>query len=141
MTAQQLLIDEPAAADVSHTEPDIGHVIAAPVEPNPLLLIEKAVERGMDPAQLKALVELHEAWRAARAAEAFAFAMNAVQADMPVVVRDAINSKTESRYVRLETLTHRVKPLYTAHGFALSFSYAECHRERWKRLVGLIRPF
>lgn len=135
MTQQLLMDDSPAAEDLSHVTPDVPHQVPATVEMNPLMLLERAVDRGMEPAQLKALVDLHEQWRAARAKEAFAAAMNAVQAQMPTVVRDATNSKTESRYVRLETLTHQVKPIYTAHGFALSFSEAECPREGWKRIV------
>ena len=135
MTTGSLIIEQ--AADVSHTLPDIPrpHVDAM----NPLILLERAVEKGMDPAQLKALVDLHEGWRAARAKESFAFAMNAVQAEMPCIVRDAQNTQTNSRYVRMETVTHKGKEIYTRHGFSLSFSEDESGIEKFKRIVCLVR--
>lgn len=125
MSAQSLIVDEPA---------ELRH------EPmNPLMLIERAVDKGMDPAQLKALVDLHEQWKAARAKEAFAADMNAVQSEMPCIVRDAQNTQTKSNYIRLETLTHKAKPIYTAHGFSLSFSETESTRPNWHRITCTIR--
>lgn len=125
------------AADVSHEELDLP---ATPVEPvNALTLLARAVERGMDPSQLKALVDLHEQMKAARAKEAFNLAMNAVQTEMPVIVRDAQNSHTQSSYIRLETLTHRAKPIYVAHGFSLSFSEQEAKAPNLRRHTCHIR--
>jgi hypothetical protein len=89
----------------------------------------------MSPEQLKALVDLHEQWRAARAKEAFAAALNACQAEMPVIVRDAENSHTRSRYARLDGITHKAKPIYTAHGFALCFSEDDSKTPGFKRIV------
>jgi len=106
---------------------------------NPLLLLERAVEKGMDPAQLKALVDLHEQWRAARAAEAFAESMNACQSEMPIVVRDALNQKTESKFARLETVQQIAKPVYTRHGFALSFAEEDSNTQGFKRTICDVR--
>lgn len=119
------------------TEPDDGTVAVAEraEATNPLMLLQQAVDRGMSPEQLKQLVDLNEQWRAARAREAFNAAMNAVQIEMPCIVRDAQNSQTKSTYVRLETVNHQAKPIYTRHGFALSFSEDKADRENWKRTV------
>lgn len=106
---------------------------------NPLLLLQAAVERGMDPGQLKALVDLHESWRAARAKEAFGTAMNACQAEIPTIVRDAENTQTRSRYARQETIIHQIKPIYVNHGFSLSFSEDDAAQPTMKRHVCLIR--
>jgi hypothetical protein len=106
---------------------------------DPFALLVQAVDKGMDPAQLKALIDLQEQWRAARAKEAFAVAMNAVQAEMPCIVRDSQNSQTKSSYVRLETITHQAKPIYTQHGFSLSFSEEDSKTPNWHRIVCLIR--
>lgn len=107
--------------------------------PDPLMLLQQAVERGMSTDQLKALVDLQEQWRAARAREAFNAAMNAVQIEMPCIVRDGHNKQTSSTYVKLETVTHQAKPIYTRNGFALSFSEDKADRENWKRIVCDIR--
>lgn len=106
---------------------------------NPMSLLAQAVANGMDAGQLKSLVDLQEQYRAARAKEAFAVAMNAVQSQMPCIVRDAENSQTNSRYVRLETITHQAKHIYSAHGFSLSFSEEDCPIERFKRIVCHVR--
>lgn len=130
----ELLIDE--------TESQAPTRAIATVQPeplNPLMLMQQAIDRGVDPAALKQLVDLQEQWRAARAKEAFSAAMNAVQIEMPCVVRDATNSKTNTPYIRLETLTHRAKPIYTAHGFSLSFSETESRRENWHRVTCTVR--
>jgi hypothetical protein len=58
---------------------------------------------------------------------------------MPCIVRDAENEQTKSRYVKLETITHRAKEIYTGHGFSLSFSEAESSIEKFKRIVCLVR--
>lgn len=132
-----LVIDQ-QAADVSHVEPDERRQVA--VRPtDPFALLVQAVDKGMDPAQLKALVDLQEQWRAARAKEAFAAAMNLVQAEMPCIVRDASNSQTKSTYVKLETIMHGAKPVYIKHGFSLSFSEDQSDKPNNKRIVCLVR--
>lgn len=102
---------------------------------NPLMLIERAIERGIAPDQLKSLVDLQEQWAAAQAKSAYARAMTDAQSEMPVVVRDAENEHTRSRYARLETVTRLAKPVYTKHGFALSFSESESPKPTMKRIV------
>lgn len=129
---QQLILDEERGEDTATlVESQPPQAIAV----NPLTLLQAAVDKGMSPEQLRSLVDLHEQWRAARAREAFAAALNACQAELPTIVRDAENTQTHSRYVRLETITHRAKPIYTSHGFALSFSEDDSTKEGFKRIV------
>lgn len=124
-----MIDDEPTRA-IATTQPE-------PL--NPLMLMQQAIDRGVDPAALKQLVDLQEQWRSARAKEAFAVAMNAVQIEMPCIVRDAENKHTQSRYVLLETLIHQVRPVYTKHGFSLSFSEGESKIGGWHRHICLVR--
>lgn len=109
------------------------------VATNPLMLLEKAVERGMDPAQLKALVDLHEQWQASRAREAFNSAMKECQAELPLIVKDAENSQTKSRYAKMEYIQVIAKPVITKHGFALSFAEEDCPTPEWKRTICDVR--
>lgn len=49
-------------------------------------------------------------------------AMSQAQGEMQPVVRDATNSQTNSKYARLETIDVAIRPIYTRHGFLLSFN-------------------
>lgn len=129
MTETQELIDEPTRVPALREEPAT----------NPMALLAVAVERGLSPEQLTALTDLHERWQVTRAKQAFHDAMNAAQAAMPCIVRDAQNTQTGSSYVRLETVMHRAKPIILEHGFSLSFSEAQCDKGDWKRTVCTVR--
>ena len=115
--------------------------VAAPARETmtPLALIERAVERGLDPEQLKALVMLQEHWHANRAREEFAAAMNACQQELPLIVKDANNSQTKSAYVRMETVQHIAKPIISKHGFSLSFGEADSPVPEMKRTICDVR--
>ncbi len=78
-------------------------------------------DQGVDVAKLEVLLRM---WRDIAADDAklqFNRAMSAVQAEMLPVLRDAINEQTRSKYARLETIDGQMRPIYTRHGFALSF--------------------
>lgn len=66
-------------------------------------------------------------------------AMNRVQADLPSVARDARNEQTHSNYATLDAISRAIKPIYTAHGFSTSFRQAECVREDYIRIAGVLR--
>jgi hypothetical protein len=53
--------------------------------------------------------------------EAFNAAMSAAQHEMPAVIRDRTNEHTRSRYATLEAIAAAIAPVYTKHGFSLSF--------------------
>jgi hypothetical protein len=52
----------------------------------------------------------------------FATAMSAVQAEVVRVAPDLVNKQTSSKYASYAALDHVVRPVYTKHGFSLSFS-------------------
>lgn len=87
---------------------------------NPLVLIDKMIEKGVDADTLGKMMDLAERWKSNQAREAYAFAMNACQAEMPTVVRDKEGDK-KKKYAPLETVNFTIKPTYTKHGFSLSF--------------------
>lgn len=92
-----------------------------PASVNPLALIQTAIDKGVDAEQLSKLMDLQERFERNQAERAFAYAMNRCQKSMPVVVKDAVNSHTQSRYARLETINDAIKPIYTEEGFSVSF--------------------
>ncbi len=95
---------------------------------NPLAILQSALERGTDPAKLEKLMDLAARWKSERAAEQFAGAMNEAQAVMPCIVKDKENTFTKKRYASLENVNTIIRPIYTRHGFSLTFGTEESKR-------------
>jgi hypothetical protein len=106
---------------------------------NPFPLLDKMIERGTDPVALGQMMALAERWREARAKEEFAVAMRTCQEEMPVVVKDAQNKHTNSRYARLEEVNKVIKPAYTKHGFSVSFGELQDAPEGMVRILADVR--
>jgi hypothetical protein len=103
---------------------------------NPMMLLDKALDKGLQVEQLGKLIDMAEAWRRSRAQEAWQRAMTRVQAEVPVILKDADNQQTQSRYARLDTINKKIVPVYTTHGFSLSFSEDDSPRgASWTRIV------
>jgi hypothetical protein len=86
----------------------------------PMQLMRKAVEAGnLD--LVERLIALQERVEASAALKAFSDAMCAAQAEMRRVSRDAANPQTKSRYASFEALDRALRPIYSRHGFSLSF--------------------
>jgi hypothetical protein len=71
--------------------------------------------------KLKALLDMQREVVADAATLQFNRAMSAVQAEMQPVLHDATNEQTRSKYSRLETIDALMRPIYSRHGFSLSF--------------------
>jgi hypothetical protein len=98
--------------------------VAAPILADSLL---NFVARAMaDPSinvdKLEVLLRMQRDIVANDARLQFNRAMSAAQAEMQPIVRDASNDQTKSRYARLETIDAAIRPIYTRHGFCLSFN-------------------
>jgi hypothetical protein len=86
---------------------------------NPFLLLERAMEKGVDADQLGKLVALHQDWEARRARVEYASAMQTCQSLMPSVLRT--KQGENNKYAPLEEVHSVIKPVYLANGFSLSF--------------------
>lgn len=75
----------------------------------------------IDPERLSKLLDFQERIEAKKAEVAYNKAMSACQAEIGPIVRDAENTQQHSMYARLETIDQRARPIYTRHGFALSY--------------------
>lgn len=91
-------------------------------DPNPLSLIQQALTQGVDPETLRQFMELQKTWNSDQALKAFNMAMNACESEMPAVVREKENGGTNKKYAPLEAVASVIKPVYTKHGFSLSFT-------------------
>jgi hypothetical protein len=89
-------------------------------------VIERAArDQSVDIDKLERLMSMHERMIARQAEQAFNAAMAAAQSEMRPVVADATNPQTRSRYASYAALDHALRPIYTRHGFALSFNTAD----------------
>jgi hypothetical protein len=71
--------------------------------------------------KMKALLDMQREIRDDMAQQAFFICMNECQGELPTVVRKAENTHTKSKYAKLEAIDRAVRPVYTKHGFSLSF--------------------
>lgn len=97
-----------------------------PSATNMLAMIERAAGNpAIDVDKMERLLALHERIVARQAETAFNIALAEAQNEMPRIQRDAKNPSTNSLYARLESLNKEAVPIYTKHGFSLSFGTAE----------------
>lgn len=92
-------------------------------------LIQVISKAASDPAvdvdKLERLMAMHERITAREAEKAFNVAMTACQLEIKQVAPDADNPQTRSKYATYAKLDSVLRPVYTKHGFALSFDEGE----------------
>ena len=84
------------------------------------------------------LMALREKGEAKTAEAIFHGAMADAQAEMRPVAKDADNPQTRSRYASYEQLDRAVRPIYTKHGFGLSFDTGDCSIQDWIRVLCVV---
>lgn len=102
---------------------------------NPMQLIDKALSSGIDENRLGKLMELAKEWSAEQALRAYNQAMNACQLEMKAVLKARENKATNSKYAALEDIDDAIKPIYTMHGFSLSYGSGESKLEKHVRII------
>lgn len=85
----------------------------------------RAIESGNGIDQLERLMTLQLQWDANEARKVYDAAMAECQAAMPRVYKDKYNEQTKSWYASLESVAKAAQPIYTQHGFSLSFNTGE----------------
>jgi len=106
--------------------------------PTALSVINRAVELKMSSAELKELVALYNDMEDRRARAAFQQSMVLCQQEMPTVVRDRQNPKTQSYFASLDRINVLSHPIYTKHGFYITFREEPALKEGWIRTVAEI---
>ena len=119
MSTETRLADDEQAENIER------QTVRALAPTDPLSLLQTLIDKGADPDKLGKMIDLAERWQAQVAKAAFAQAMNACQKEMPVITKDASNNHNQSLYVRLESLQSQIVPVYTKHGFSVSWSQGE----------------
>jgi len=100
----------------------------------PMSLMQMALETGKA-EQLQILQEMYFKDKARKAEEEFNLAMNAVQAEIGRVKPNLLNPQTKSRYASYDKLDAELRPIYTRHGFSLSFSEEDSSKPNHVRVI------
>lgn len=88
-----------------------------------LALIERmARDPAVDPAKVKEFLTMRRDAEREANERAFNDALAAAQAEMEPIAADARNPETNSKYASYAQLDRAIRPLYTRHGFALTFT-------------------
>lgn len=114
-----------AAEVVPVPAPQTGEVAPVDREGHTAAVLDMIVRAATDPAvdveKMERLMAMHERIAAQQAEGAFNDAMAAAQAEMRPVAADANNPQTKSKYASYAQLDRALRPIYTRHGFSLSF--------------------
>lgn len=99
-------------------------------------MIERAArDPSMDIDKLERLIQMRERQEAREAESKFNAAMAAAQAEMRPVAADANNPQTKSKYASYYALDKAIRPIYTRHGFSLSFDEGDCPKPEHIRVL------
>lgn len=102
----------------------LAEKIETPVaEPNNLLaaISRAASDPNVDIEKMERLMQMHERMCMQQAEQAFNQAMNICQANIRRVAADSKNRQTGSDYASQAAIDRDIRPIYTGHGFSLSF--------------------
>lgn len=143
--AKEVATQEPLPIAVAAPPPELevlpAETAIAKIDPqakaelSEMSLLDKALEHNAGIDIIERLSALREK-AINRAAEVeFNRAMSAVQAEIGRVAPDLSNSQTSSKYASYAALDRVLRPIYTRHGFALSFDEADSPRPDCVRVV------
>lgn len=98
--------------------------VAAPISESAAIfqIIERAArDPNVDLDKMERLMAMRERELARHAEQAFNEAMKAAQSEMRAISADAVNKQTRSVYATYAKLDAALRPIYTKHGFSVSF--------------------
>lgn len=117
--------------------PQIVPPAPVPAGPSALLqLIERAArDQTVDIDKMERLMAMHERMVAWDAEQAFNAAMTECQGEMRQITTDAENPQTRSKYATYAQLDRYMRPIYTRHGFSLSFDEGDSPKPDHVRVI------
>ena len=94
-----------------------------------------ASDPNVDIDKMERLIAMQERIQTRDAETAFNQALNAAQSEMRPIATNASNPQTKSRYATFDKLDRVLRPIYTAHGFSLSFDEGDSPKEEHVRVL------
>lgn len=99
------------------------------------IISRAAADPNVDIDKMERLMQMHERLVARTAEQEFNAAMTEAQKEMRRVSADATNPQTHSKYATYAKLDAELRPIYTAHGFALSFDEGDSPKPEHVRVI------
>jgi hypothetical protein len=125
-------MSEPARTEVARVTGEVVHVGASSLMD---VIGRAAADPNTNVDKLERMLGMYERITAREAEQAYHDAMNACQAEMDPIRTDAHNPQTKSRYASYPALDRACRPIYTRHGFSLSYGTADGAPQDWVRVV------
>jgi hypothetical protein len=94
-----------------------------------------ASDPSVDMDKLERLMEMYERIESKKSETAFNAAMSAAQSEMGRVATDATNPQTRSHYASYAAIDKALRPIYSRHGFALSFDEGQTEKPEHVRVL------
>lgn len=120
------VIDAPTIVPVSETAAIFQIIERAARDPN------------VDVDKMERLYAMQERALSRHAEQAFNEAMKAAQSEMRAIGADANNSQTKSKYATYAKLDSVLRPIYTKHGFSVSFDEDDSPKAEHIRVLAYV---
>lgn len=98
-----------------------------------------ALDPSVDVDKLERLIQMKERIDRTNAETAYGDSMVSAQAEMRPISADATNPQTRSRYATYSKLDAALRPIYTRHGFAISYDTDDCPLPDHVRVIAKVR--
>ena len=108
------------------------------VDPFMALIERVAMNPDVDVAKLEKILDMQERVLTKQAEVAFNEAMSACQSELRTVVADAENPQTKSKYASYAQLDRAMRPIYTRHGFSISYNTGESKHPEAVMVIAII---
>jgi len=117
-----------------------GALVPAPDQNSALLSViaRAASDPSVDIDKMERLLAMQERVLARNAEAMFNDAMNQAQGEMRRVATDSDNPQTHSRYASYAALDRALRPVYTSHGFSISYDTGEDAPEGFVRVLAYV---
>lgn len=97
--------------------------------PSPMDLLQMAVSQKSDIDTVERLARLATDFMERQARTEFFVSLHEAQAEMKRIGVDALNPQTRSKYATYSKLDGAIRPIYTKHGFSVSFNTAAAPKD------------
>lgn len=137
MSTQQPVFEMEMHPKVDVTELKSAPTTAIEVQPDGSMEMFERLARdpNVSVEKIAGMMALWERAQAKKAEMAYNAAMTAAQKEMRPIAADAWNPQTRSRYASYEALDTALRPIYTDHGFGLSFDTADTDKPDTVRVL------
>lgn len=136
----ELVEQQPRTEALPAVQQQSSVAVASNIEAGSLIQIIAAAARdpNVDIEKMERLWAMHEQMKNRAAEEAFNAAMTRAQSEMGRVSADAVNPQTKSQYATYGKLDAKIRPIYTRHGFSISFNEGEGAPEGYARILAYV---